>query len=345
MDGRNDPAAGGGILVLTVIAILVSLLGGLTADLSTSGRLDETAQTAPVKWRWEMVDNASLALVGSAGLVWRFNYDPALDTPYFHPLNSPDGKTLTWDKPPDHPWHHGLWFSWKFINKVNYWEIDSKTGRPAGKTSWKDVEISAAQDGSGHIGLVLTYMPNGEILPILTEKRTIEVSAPDAEGVYAINWTGIFEPTTAVLLDRTALPGEPGGQSWGGYAGLSLRLAGNIGERQVTTDEGPIIEMPDGRYRGRHTAVDYSGLLDGQAAGVAILDHPANPRAPTPWYVIRSAEMNFFTPAILCYEPMTLRPGDRLALRYRVLVHRGRWGAARLQSEHKKFSRNVPQSK
>jgi len=312
---------------------------------AATGRVDKATGTAPVKWRWEKTDNASLALVGPSGILWRFNFSPALDTPYVHPLNSPDGKTLTWDKPPDHPWHHGLWFSWKFINKVNYWEMDSKTGRPAGRTSWKVIKVEAADDGSARIELVLTYMPNGEGLPILTEKRTIEVSAPDAEGVYAVDWSGVFEAETTVLLDRTPLPGEPDGQSWGGYAGLSLRLAGGLDERQVMTGEGPVIGMPDDRYRGRHAAVDYSGLLDGQAAGIAMLDHPQNPRAPTPWYIIRSAEMNFFSPAILCYEPLTLRPGERLALRYRLLVHRGRWDAARLQSEYQKFSRAAQEPK
>ena len=312
---------------------------------AATGRVTETAGTVPAKWRWERAENVSLALVGPNDLVWRFNFEPTLDTPYFHPLNSPEGKTLTWDKPPDHPWHHGLWFSWKFINKVNYWEIDSKTGRPAGQNSWKVVKLEATADGSARIELVLTYKPAGEDLPVMTEERTIEVSAPDREGVYAIDWTGVFRAATTVLLDRTPLPGEPDGQVWGGYAGLSLRFAGNLDARQIMTNEGPIIEMADDRYRGQHTAVDYSALVDGQAAGIAILNHPANPRTPTPWYVIRSSEMNFFGPAILCYEPMTLRPGDRLALRYRVLVHGGRWDARSLQTEQEKFSHQTPKSK
>lgn len=49
--------------------------------------------------------------------------------------------------------------------------------------------------------------------------------------------------------------------------------------------------------------------------------------------------MSFFTPAILCYERMTLRPGERFILRYRVLVHPGRWDSARLRREYEKFSR------
>jgi hypothetical protein len=115
-----------------------------------------------------------------------------------------------------------------------------------------------------------------------------------------------------------------------------------MSERQAVTSDGAITEWPDDRHRGRHAALDYSGLFDGTAAGVAILDHPRNPRSPTPWYVIRSAEMSFFSPALLCHEPMTLRQGERMTLRYRVIVHPGRWDAARLSAEHAKFSRDLP---
>lgn len=289
-------------------------------------------------WRWERVDGASLALVGPGGPLWRLNHGPDVDHVHFHPLRTADGRLLTWDRPPDHVWHHGLWFSWKFINGVNYWEIDPKTGRPAGRTSWSDVRISTGGDLSARMAMDLAYRPAEEEVPVLVEKRTIEISAPDAEGVYAVDWACSFEARTRVLLDRTPLPGEPGGQVWGGYAGLSLRLAEGMADREPVTSDGPVTIMPDDRYRGRHAALDYSGLVDGRPAGVAILGHPANPRSPSPWYVIRSAEMSFFTPAFLCYEPLALRPGETLLLRYRVLVHPGRWDAERLRTEASRFA-------
>jgi type 1 glutamine amidotransferase len=347
------------------------------------GRVAPPSGTAAQDWVWEKKEGSSLALTGPSGTLWRFRYDAALDMPYFHPLNSSDGQTITADRPLDHLWHHGLWFSWKFINKVNYWEIDPKTLHPAGRTSWSEVRIAARDDHTARITMDVAYRPAGvkgralaaavdprtnpgaltrdantrlstaeanpqtkpgapaaEDTPVLTEKRTIEISAPDPEGVYAIDWTGAFTAVHAVVLDRTPLPGEPGGQAYGGYAGLSLRLALKFDDRQAMTSDGPISEMKDGRYRGKHTALDYSGLLDGRPVGVAICDHPQNPRTPTPWYVIRSAEMSFFAPALLCYGPLELKPGERITLRYRVLVHSGRWDAARLRTEYERFSKS-----
>jgi len=84
--------------------------------------------------------------------------------------------------------------------------------------------------------------------------------------------------------------------------------------------------------------MDYSGLFKGRPAGIAVCDHPDNPRSPTPWYAIRSDEMSFFTPAVICYEPITLEPGQSVTLRYRVFVHPGRWDAGRLRAEYERFA-------
>ena len=312
---------------------------------AATGRIAPDEPRSRDQWKWEIVDGASVALVGPAGVLWRFRYDPSLDVPYIHPLNASEGPTLSWDRPPDHLWHHGLWFSWKFIDRVNYWEMDPKTGRPAGRTTWANVRVETRSDHSARIRMDLAYRPAGEENPILTEKRTIEISAPDREGAYTVDWSGEFAALRPVVLDRTPLPGEPGGQTYGGYAGLSLRLAGGLSERRPMTTDGPVVQMLDDRYRGRHVGLDYSGLIEGRIKGVAILDHARNPRTPTPWYVIRSAEMSFFTPAFLCYEPMTLAPGRALALRYRVAVHPGRWDEARLRAEFKRFSEHPSETR
>jgi len=328
---------------------LTILLGHDVRAMGTPGfralirRAVEWAATGDVgtpSWRWRKEEDA-LALVGPAGPLWQFRYGQDLDTAYFHPVSTTGGRTLTWDRPADHVWHHGLWFSWKFINQVNYWEIDEATGRPAGRTTWSNVRVEAADDLTARIDMDLAYRAAGEDVSVLAEERTIETRPPDAEGVYSMDWTCAFRAARKVVLDRTPIPGEPGGQGWGGYAGLSLRLAAGLSDRRIASSDGPLTEMPQDRHRGRHAAVDYSGLLDGAPAGIAILDHPRNPRAPSPWYVIRSAEMSFFSPAVLGYEPLTLQAGERLTLRYRVIVHDGRWDAGRLNAEHSRYARQT----
>ncbi len=330
------------------IAVLLGLGFQLGHDCASAaaepGRpAEELVLDFQTAWRWEARKDKSLALIGPAGVLWQFRYDPALDVPYFHPLSWIEGRILTWDAPPDHVWHHGLWFSWKFINTVNYWEIDAKTGRPEGLTTWNNVKVTTREDFSAQIVMDLTYRPAGGTGPVLTEKRTVEISRPESEGGYSLDWMSIFTAVRPVVLDRTPLPGEPGGQTWGGYSGLSVRFAKDMADREVTTSDGPIVELPDDRYRGKHTAIDYSGLFGGHPEGIAICDHPDNPRAPTPWYAIVEPVMSFFNAAVLCSGPMTLEPGQSITLRYRVLVHPGRWDAERLQAEADRFAATPPE--
>ena len=92
--------------------------------------------------------------------------------------------------------------------------------------------------------------------------------------------------------------------------------------------------------------MDYSGVLDSVPVGLAMLDHPDNPRHPTPWYVIRGSVMGYINAALLNDEPMTLESGEHMTLRYRVIVHPHRWDAARLQTARESFWRSsIPNNK
>ena len=274
---------------------------------------------------------------GDDDVVWRFNYGPDAGKPHFHPVAVPDGPTLTGQSPPDHRWHHGLWFSWKFINGVNFWEENPQTGKSDGSTEWSRVQIMTREDFSARIGMRIEYRI-GDDKPALSEQRFINISAPDADGTYHMDWTMTFTAREDVLLDRTPLPDEPDGKIWGGYAGLSVRFAAGLGDRQVVSSDGPVAFEND-RYRGNARGVDYTGVLKGdEVGGIAVLDLPDNLNSPSPWYVIKSDPMSFFSPAVICYHPHSMKAGESMTLRYCVIVHRGRWDQARLLGEHSAFA-------
>jgi len=188
-------------------------------------------------YRWRQ-DDGSLALVKGGKTVWRFNFDKKGGKSYFHPVCLADGTELTWDKPPDHPWHHGLWFSWKHINGLNYWEDDRTTGLSQGRNELADAKVIPGADHSARVEMRISYHPPGKAA-VLTEERLIAVSAPDEQGQYYIDWRSTFTAGAEdVVLDRTAIPGEKGGKGWGGYAGLSVRIAEGISNWQVIDSEG-----------------------------------------------------------------------------------------------------------
>lgn len=282
--------------------------------------------------RWDIQAGASLALTRGKQILWRFQYHPDQSHVYFHPLSLPGTAALTADAPADHVHHHGLWFCWKYLNGVNYWEHAPGKGHPAGRTLWQPPEIQIQEQGSAQITLKLQYQnPDGEI--VLREDRSLVLSAPAADGSYHLDWDSQFTVEAESLhFDRTPLPTEKGGKAWGGYAGLSLRL-GQWQERHAVDLQGPVEFNAVDRYRGRSPAFAYQGSLNGRRLGVAVLDHPENLHAPSPWYAIRSGNMSFFTPAVICYQPVEFARHQSFRLRYRVLVHPHWWDADRLALE------------
>ncbi|MEI7729694.1 MAG: PmoA family protein [Verrucomicrobiota bacterium] len=310
-------------------------LANMLLLMSVWSMASQAADPIPDDLIWQR-DPGAVALLKGQQVVWRFAYGTNEAKPCFHPLKLPNGPTLTEYRPADHPWHRALWFSWKYINGVNYWEEDAKTGVAEGLTEWQGTHIEARLDYSALLTLNLTYRPaNGK--PIMMERREILVRPPQADGGYSMDWTLTFTAgDTDLKLDRTPLPGEPDGKPHGGYAGLSVRFANALSDARATSTTEPV-EFKADRYRGKATAMDYSGVIENQEAGIAILDHPNNLNAPTPWYVINSKIMKYYSPAVVCYQPHILKAGTRMTLRYRVFVHPGRWDAARLETEYNRY--------
>lgn len=297
----------------------------------------ERESSGDFAWRREA---GSVALLQKGQVIWQFNFGADATKPHFHPVAVPGGSVLTWDRPADHVWHRGLWFAWKFLDGANYWEEGPRINEQAGRTEWDAPRIETRPDHSARIALDLRYRVAGAA-PVLTERRVLSVSPPDSGGVFHIDWEMVFTAgKDDVRLDRTPLPGEPGGVPHGGYAGLSVRLAQDLQARSVLTEQGPV-EFAAGRFRGRARAMDYSGEFGGRAAGIAILDAPGNLDSPTPWYAIEKP-FHYFSPAVICYRPHTLKAGESFTLRYRVVAHPGRWDADRLRAALGEFSTPKP---
>lgn len=316
---------------LGVLSIFTSVALGAEGTDSATNRATVVAPMAgrPAKLAWRK-EAGVIALLDGNQAVWQFNYQNGQDRLFFHPVAVAGGPVLTWDRPKDHPWHRALWFSWKFLNGVNYWEPNAQTGTLDGRTEWSNLQSELRPDFSARLSMEITYRPV-EGPPVLKERRVIAISAPAQDGSYSMDWQMTFTALDkAVVFDRTPLPGEPEGKPWGGYAGLSVRMAEDLRDFQATSAEGPI-RFQDDTYRVRSAAMDCSGSFEGHQAGVAILDHPQNIPSPTPWYVIRGPEMRYFSPAVIQEGLRRLNPKESFTLRYRIIVHPDLWNAEKLK--------------
>lgn len=321
-----------------VVAMTVLLCGKTSAA--------PAGDTAATRWSWVDKPGRSLELVGPEGTVWRLNFHKDQPKVYFDPLGTVDGASLTWNQPPDHAWHYGLWFSWKKINGIDYWAVNPKTGKPAGETELREVKVAGADQDGATIEMQLVYHPAGKPSQVvMDEKMTLEIETPRSDGSYRIDWGLRTTARVDVILDRTPPPGQPGGNSSGGYGGLSFRGAKDLSDVVMTDSQGRT-DMAVHRKTARW--LDTSGTIGDKPVGVTFFDHPTNPRHPSPWFIVKDRlphrPFTYMNPALLCDKPMNLAKGTTLRLDYRVLVHPGRANHEELESEFKRFASTNPKT-
>ncbi len=301
---------------------IIGFFGGCKGYFS---RIESKDTNRTSDYRWEESDT-TLSLVLDTALIWQYNFNNRKGKPYFHPLNI-KGRALSCESPSDHSWHLGLWFSWKFINGLNYWEYKNdfcteRTGfQSEGLTKIRDIKFKKNPDFSTHINMIIHYSPN--VLgaePVMEESRNIFVSAPMADGSYYIDYEFRFMALDEeVLLDRTPLPGEEGGQSWGGYAGMSIRY-----NQQFT---GPAHIIPERTKSGTKHNFMYMGFTSPafEEVGLSIFRHPDFSTSSTSWYVSENPSIPFFyfSPSALYDHSYLLMPNQPLELKYRIWILAG----------------------
>lgn len=255
--------------------------------------------------------------------------------PYVHPLTTPAGAVLSVEAPGDHPWHHALWFTIKFVNGENFWEEYDEFG------TLRTVAVSEPAPGTTRAEIDW-IAPDGESVRV-REGRTIRAGTVDPDS-YLVDWTEELAVPVETVLDRTPFT------TWGGYGGLTLRGAPTWTDTVITLDDGVPRERTLGE-RSRWLSIegiaprgdDPLGGAEAMA-GVVMLDHPDNVRAPSPWYASTRADTygdgwaNFVNAAFLWDEPLRVGPEEPLTLRYRVLVHDGTWPVERIEAEYARWT-------
>jgi hypothetical protein len=248
--------------------------------------------------------------------------------PHLHPVRTPAGHVLTRDAPDDHPWHHGLWFTIKFVDDDNFWEEVAPHGvlRHQGRPE-------VVEDDAGWLTLdgTLAWIRSDRRTVALTERRRLTHVAV-SDDAYAIDLDTTLVPATDVRFDRTEFT------TWGGYGGLAYRGPGDLRDSRLLLDDGSVHH----RITGTPSRwCDLSGTVGADGAdapaGIALFDHPANRRHPVPFYASTRNETygdegwsNFANAAFLWDDGMDVAAGEAVRFRHRMIVHDGVWAAERL---------------
>lgn len=277
------------------------------------------AAARDLSWKKEV---GSLALKSGKDVVWQFNAELGEMKPVFHPIARIDGTVLTDFRPADHLWHRGAWFSFRYIDGVNYWEEDANSGLSQGRTKVTDVKFTPHDDFSAAIELELEYYPVGE-KTILRERRLIKVSQPDANGDYFIDWQAQFRAVDALTLQPDA-----------GYAGLSLRLQPALKGWEFINSEGNKAASVHGDPCKWLT---FEGEINNGRSALTIFDHPFNLTFPTPSFIVQ--HMPYMSSAFLFKKEIKIDKSKPLELMYRLKVHDRAPEPKEVENEFKVFSK------
>ncbi len=221
----------------------------------------------------ELPDRLRLEINGKLFTEYFFKDVPR---PYYYPLIGPDGLAMTRNWPMkdtpgeehDHPHHRSLWFGHGDINGIDFWA--EKSG--CGKTIHKGFEKIASGRNAGVIKSRNDWVgPDGKV--VCTDERTFRV--------YRRGDIFDFEITLHASNGDVTF-GDTKEGSMAIRLAESMKLKGHSGVAHIVQSSGARDEATWGK---RADWCDYSGPVDGKTVGIAIFDHPKNPRHPTWWHV------------------------------------------------------------
>lgn len=242
--------------------------------------------------------------------------------PYWHPLRLPDSPVLTMNRPADHIHHQGMWVAWKKVNGVNFWEqpASDDDAKGFGRIMHQRVVSRSVQSTDVQF-TVENAWTDWRNLQHLKEIRETTVYALE-ENYLLMNIALRFSSSQQeVTLDLKR--GEPGK---GGlfYSGLTVRFDNLLTPGQLLDADGRRKPMEIFGKRSNWCGFAGEHKENGQVYGITIIDHPENPRYPTPWWVRNRKNYALLQPSFCYYEPFQLTEGEFLSLRYRVVIHKGR---------------------
>lgn len=258
--------------------------------------------------------------------------------PFLYPVIGPGGLPMTRNWPMkqieneerDHPHHKSLWFTHGNVNGIDFWSDNPNVGRIVHE---KFTQIKSG-DHSGLIQSQDNWVgPDGKI--VCTDERTLRILSHENSRIIdfeitlhashgALTFGDTKEGSMAIRLAET------------------MRLRGKVGQGHIVNSAG---QRDNDTWGKRADWCDYYGPVKGQIVGVAIFDHPQNPRHPTWWHVrdyglfaANPFGEHDFEKKSAGTGDLTIPAGQKVTFRYRFIFHQGDEKQARIAERYQKYA-------
>lgn len=305
--------------------------------LLAAGCVTSSSQTDPSN-SVKLTEGSSSVKVEINGKLFTEYHFKNVSRPFLYPLIGPGGARMTrnWpmqevpDEERDHPHHRSLWYAHGDINGHDFWSESDK----AGKTVHQHFELL----DSGRKGIIISknklVAKDGSVVAHDTRKLTFYSDATYFD----------FEITIEATQGELTL-GDTKEGSMAIRLAETMRLKGKVGKGHIVNSEG----VRDGATWGKRAKwCDYYGPADGKDVGVAIFDHPQNPRHPTWWHV---RDYGLFAANPFGVHDFEKRPagtgnlivpaGKDVKFRYRFYLHEGNEVTGKVAEQYEHYVKSV----
>ena len=250
-------------------------------------------------------------------------YGKEAHKPFLHPILTASGKAITRGfpidpqpgDPTDHPHQRGLWVGAERLSGMDFWENDPSYHRPhMGRIEWQSLTRADGGHDRGTLAFVANWISeDGET--VVVERRTMTFyTAPadcrmfDVELDLEARRRVVFEDQDDALIGMRLNPS------------FDQRNGGRLVNADGLSQESGV--------RGKRSRwIDWTADLDGEKVGVAVFDHPGNYNYPTRWHVRSFGFLDANPFAQRDFDPSlpdgshALEKGEKLRMRYRILIH------------------------
>jgi len=252
-----------------------------------------------------------------------YHYADVPARPYFYPVKSVGGVMVTRSYPMvpdypsetrDHPHHKSLYFAYGLVNEVDNWSEEKGHGH----TKHRLMDELVSGSVFGRMATTSDWTDSNGLV-VLTQKAAVTFWQQTSEH-------RIMDIDLQLIATQRDV--QFGDTKEGGL--VTVRVASSMDVPRGGKIENAYGGINEGETWGKSAHwCDYSGIVEGQQVGIAVMDHPLSFRYPTYWHVrdyglmgANPFALNDYTRGLKNGSHL-LKSGESLRFVYRIMIHNG----------------------